>query len=438
MAPTIVRGIVARLSARTPDDAGSIYAKGPLVARAVLLARDTASTPTTVTGITSPKAINNNGMFALFGILGAAICVMMIWFFFWAKNGGFYFKKNDWDEYKSTVLRRRGPNGTLLSNATPSTNLGGGSVYKDVDDGSTEDATTVVTAATGTTGITGITGGVSDILGREKRRKKREQREREKERRREEKSNEKARKAQDKSKSRSSRKVNEEGVLIDEAAEAEAELYLREYRHEKAARVGGINKTSDSSNWDGSTNPSGSSAAPTESTVTSDLMSNRERTPTSTPTKKTNANGGGIRKVYSTADRNAAREQERIRAEARRLQERGQRASHSYSTSGGGGGGRRDFSWQHGEDASTPLRQIDETASSRIDDDGRSHVPGAWTDSGVAESDIGTKAYRHHIPGLSTNSDYSGGGGATEAQDYAYAEEKRKKRQQRSPAYRRD
>ena len=41
---------------------------------------------------------------------------------------GFYFKESDWDEYKSTVLRRKGPNGTTLSGATATTDLGGGSV----------------------------------------------------------------------------------------------------------------------------------------------------------------------------------------------------------------------------------------------------------------------------------------------------------------------
>ncbi|KAL9098759.1 MAG: hypothetical protein Q9163_005641 [Psora crenata] len=51
-----------------------------------------------------------------------------IWFFFWAKNGGFHFRKGDWEDYKSTVLRRKGPNGTTLSGATKTTWLGGGSV----------------------------------------------------------------------------------------------------------------------------------------------------------------------------------------------------------------------------------------------------------------------------------------------------------------------
>ena len=75
-----------------------------------------------------PTTISNNGIFALFGIIGAGLVLAGIWFFFWAKNGGFRFRKGDWAEYKSTVLRRKGPNGTLLSGATPSTRLGGGSV----------------------------------------------------------------------------------------------------------------------------------------------------------------------------------------------------------------------------------------------------------------------------------------------------------------------
>lgn len=51
-----------------------------------------------------------------------------IWFFLWAKNGGFQWSGHDWDDYKSTVLRRKGPDGKTLSNATKSTKLGGGSV----------------------------------------------------------------------------------------------------------------------------------------------------------------------------------------------------------------------------------------------------------------------------------------------------------------------
>ena len=442
MAPTL-NHLVSKISARSAGDPTRVFDGGPLAVRAMLLARDTSAATTTAVehgSVTNVEAINNKGIFALFGILGAAICVGMIWFFFWAKNGGFHFRNNDWDDYKSTVMRRRGPNGTILSNATKSTNLGGGSVYKDVDDHSTEDGRTVVTDVTGTSGsseMTGVTAGASDIMGREKRRKKREQRDRERERRREEKSNnekaaasEKKKKDKKDKKGRSSRKVNEEGVLIDEAAEAAAEAYLRDYRHEKAARVGGINKASDSSTWDGS-NPSASTAG-TESTVTSELIPNRERTPTSTPKK---SSGGGIRKVYSTADRNAHREEERLRAETRRTRERSQRASHSYTaalttTENRAEHSRRDFSWKHGEDVSTPLRQIEE-GSSHVDDEATSsHMPGGYAESGMEEeSDLGTKSYHCFIPGISSGGPVES---ASEQQDFAYVEDKRKQRKERS------
>ncbi len=421
---------------------------GPLVARSVLLARedDGKEHHDPEAGAIHPQNINNNAVFAVFGILGAAFVVVGIWFFFWAKNGGFYFKKNDWEDYKSTVLRRKGPNGTIYSDATPSTVLGGGSVYKDVDDGTTttgDDLTTVVSA---TTGITGITGGVSDFSGREKRRRKREQKEREKERRREEKTREK----EERKKKKSRRTVDAEGVIVDEDAEADAQEHLRSYRHEKAARVGGINREADGSTWDGSTNPSWSTASPshvaasseapsadTGSSVTSELLQNRERTPTTTPTKK---DAGRIRKVYSTADKNAARENERIRAEARRLQEKGRSA----------GPPKRDFSFTHGADETMALRRIEEAPSEITDTttttadndrnrrrearsrsrhraaastDSGSHVPGGWVDSEVGGSSVasvsesGTKVYTHshHIPT------------GTAVSDFAYQEEKRRR-----------
>jgi len=445
MAPAIINSLLAR------SDVGSL---GPLAARSVLLARDpSADNKDPATGAIRPQDINNNAVFAVFALLGVAFVVVGIWFFFWAKNGGFYFKKNDWEDYKSTVLRRKGPNGTIYSDATPSTILGGGSVYKDVDDGTTttgDDLTTVVSA---TTGITGITGGVSDFSGREKRRRKREQKEREKERRREEKAREK-----EERKNKSRRKVDGDGVIVDEYAEAEAQEHLRSYRHEKPARVGGINREADGSNWDGSTNPSWSTASPshaapstvdTGSTVTSELLNNRERTPTTTPTKKdANERGGrGIRKVYSTADKNAVRENERIRAEARRLQEKGRAAASSNV--------RRDFSFTRGADETMALRRIEEAptesvvsgsyvsestndyaerekrARSRSRHRGAapsegSRVPGSWVESEVGTpSEAGTKVYTHshHIPN-SNGSSVSG----SAVSDFAYAEEKRKKR----------
>lgn len=84
-------------------------------------------------GTFDPRNINNRGIFALFALLGASLVLASIWFFFWAKNGGFHWRKGDWEEYKSTVLRRKGPHGKTLSGATRSTDLGGGSVVADVD-----------------------------------------------------------------------------------------------------------------------------------------------------------------------------------------------------------------------------------------------------------------------------------------------------------------
>lgn len=75
-------------------------------------------------GVRPPETFNNKGYFALFAILGAAMVVVSIWFFFWAKNGGFHWEQGDWDDYKTTVLRRKDKNGKTLTNATPPTNLG--------------------------------------------------------------------------------------------------------------------------------------------------------------------------------------------------------------------------------------------------------------------------------------------------------------------------
>ncbi|MCJ1410646.1 hypothetical protein MMC19_004732 [Ptychographa xylographoides] len=85
-------------------------------------------------GAVPAAAINNNAVLALFGLLSASLVIASIWFFFWAKNGGFRFRKGDWDDYKSTVLRRKGPDGKTLSNATKSTELGGGSIVGSFDE----------------------------------------------------------------------------------------------------------------------------------------------------------------------------------------------------------------------------------------------------------------------------------------------------------------
>ncbi|KAH7632916.1 hypothetical protein B0T09DRAFT_332335 [Sordaria sp. MPI-SDFR-AT-0083] len=505
MAP-VLRALMARRLVVSGKD---IAALGPLAARAILLARDDDNKekdrPDPEQGLVHPQEINNNAMFALFGILGAAIVIGAVWFFFWAKNGGFYFREDDWDDYKSTVLRRKGPNGTIYSNATPSTILGGGSVYKDYDGMTEMDNTTVVS---GTTGITGITGGVSDIYGREKRRKKREQKERDKERRREEKAREKE------EKKRSKRKVGADGIMVDEEAEAMAQEQLRNYRSEKPARVGGINVASEASEWDGSTNPSwsgvGTSTVDSGSTVTEGLIQHqekRERSPSKKERDEERAarkeaerrerreqrerererdrelgrdrdrdrnpdrerekekKTGGIRKVYSTADKNASREAERLRAEARRLRERDRAAAAAGQREREQRSSKRDFSWQHGVDdeSSIALRRIDERGESVLDDvqeheegvvatgsggngkyarvnnndydeldevpplrTSRALVPSSYTGTEsdlMTESEVsGHKVYKHpvHIP--------VSGAESSVGSEVSYAEERRKKR----------
>ncbi|OTB05243.1 hypothetical protein M426DRAFT_22107 [Hypoxylon sp. CI-4A] len=450
--------IAARSSSNLPTPTEAISQLGPLAARSILLARDDSDSDDTTNkvdpskGSVKPQSINNTFVFVLFGLIGAAFVCGGIWFFFWAKNGGFYFKEDDWEEYKSTVLRRRGPNGTILSGATPTTQLGGGSVYKDVDDGRTE-YTGGLTQMTGDTGdtvstLTGITAGASDITGREKRRQKRERKEREREKKKDRRNREK-----------SGRRVGEDGVLVDEQAEAAAKDQLRAYRNEKAARVGGINKQAEGSEWDGSTNQDNST------TAGSDLLSNRQSTPTNTPTKKDRERGekserqsraaGGIRKVYSTADRTAHREDERLRAEARRLREKERREAGGKSGSGSGSGSgdvHRGFSFQRAKVNNHPTTAAASAVSSSVRestieeeetpsavDESHDHdhghgkylpAPGGWQSEVGTESDVGTKSYHHVIPGLSpsTAAGSSSNVGSNVGSSSDYAEEKRRKR----------
>lgn len=350
-----------------------------------LFARDDEPKPNMVKphGVLDPHDINNAGFFALFALIGVAFVVTGIWFFFWARNGGFYFKDNDWDDYKSTVLRRKGPNGTVLSGATKSTDLGGGSVYKNVGE---DDGTTVVTESTA---LSGVTAGPSDIAAREKRKHKLERRERERERER--------RKRRGDKKQCSGRHVGEDGGVLDETAEKEAQKELRSYRHEKPARVGGLNKQSEGSHWDGSTNAAESTAASSaESTAaSSDLLSNRQ----STPTRSTQQ--PAIRKVYSTTTTTAStdRETERIRSEARRLREESRTA-------------RRDFSYQRPGGADSALSE-------------------SLLEGSGGGSELGTKSYHHPMPELREREGGGSSGGENGGRDRERERERRREREER-------
>ncbi|KAJ5655966.1 hypothetical protein N7507_007916 [Penicillium longicatenatum] len=133
--------------------------RSPSISNNLVARSDSTSTSTSTIkygqGTIDPHSIKMQGLLALFALIGAAFVLGSIWFFFWAKNGGFHWRKGDWDDYKSTVLRRKGPDGRTLSNATKSTKLGGGSVvgkgytddgYTYTDETYTQTASTIMTA----------------------------------------------------------------------------------------------------------------------------------------------------------------------------------------------------------------------------------------------------------------------------------------------------
>lgn len=349
-------------------------------------------------GSIPPTKINNTAVFVIIGLIGAGFVVTAIWFFFQAKNGGFVFREGDWDEYKSTVLRRKGPNGTTLSGATESTDLGGGSVvgkrqrrmrYKDVEDQGSS---------------IGTRSEISEFKSayREPSEKKQKK----------EKKAKKHKKPKEKSRMRGG--GYEESIVSEMPEDA-----VRAYRHEKPAKVGGMNRVPEGSAFDGST--------VADSTIdgsvadSADLLMNRQSTPTNTPTKKTrrssHASDAETRQVRSTSENfwdssskkaeKVDRERERkIKEEARKLQEKGRAAS-----------SRRTFSYTAGDDASSTVSSsvADERQTRRERRQSRSpekRLAGSYAPSDAGTDVTGTKSYHHPIPGLSSN----------------YADERRKKR----------
>jgi hypothetical protein len=426
-----------------------------------LTARDSTNNIDPSKGVTPFDTVPNKFVFVVIGLIGAGFVITGIWFFFIAKNGGFYFSENDWDDYKSTVLRRKGPNGTTLSGATESTDLGGGSIvhgqskrsrwgrknkktkkngsgmekYKDLD----EEESTVGTRSE-------VYSDMSEV--REKSRKK-------------------------------SRLRGGDLGDVPESEYGDDIADLRAYRHEKPARVGGMNKESDSTIWEGSTNPEGS-------TVSDGLMENRERSPPSSPEKpkkqKPTKDQYKIRKVIGTvynpapsttssssfwdqhkSTRKTQREadttdDERIKAEAKKLQEKGraaQRRDFSFrvgddhsavgGAGGGAGGGGAANSLISARDAAAERererREREERRARREarrqsrsptkrDPEQRHLVPGSYADSSVGGSEVsgsgmgsevsgdtGTKSYPCYIPGLSS-----------EVAGTDYTDDRRKKR----------
>ena len=373
--------------------------------------RDTSQSIPHGSGTIQPTSVPTAAIFALIGIICAGFVLTAIWFFFIAKNGGFHFRKGDWDDYKSTVLRRKGPNGTTLSGATRTTDLGGGSVvgkrYRDSDSSVTgsafsEQEESLVGTETVVSEMTSITRGVGGRFQKEKtervaaasaaKKVKSEQRKRFREKgdRRE------------KSKLRDGESVGGDELEGDDLGDAA----IRSYRHEKPARVGGMNRAADGSAFESSVGGSEESST--------GLLAGREATPTNSPQKARRARErgesasptkerAGIRKVETV------READRVKAEARRLREKGRSA-----VGAGRGAGRRDFSYTPGDDLGSSV------SGSGVSGSG-SGMPGGYVDSEVS-GDTGTKSYKHVIPGLSGVA-----GGASES----YAEERRRRRAER-------
>lgn len=189
-------------------------------------------------GAVDPADINMQGVQAAISIICVAFILGIIWFFFWAKNGGFQFRKGDWEEYKSTVLRRKGPNGTTLSNATKSTRLGGGSIvgegYSDRDTNTYADETSTVYTGT----MTELSSSTAPIIkeknrdghddtstqytGDNRKTKRKTRRERE-----------------ERAKERKQREMRE--ADFENGHDGDVRAYMKE----KPARVGGINSAGD-------------------------------------------------------------------------------------------------------------------------------------------------------------------------------------------------
>lgn len=304
-------------------------------------------------GSIDPKNIKMQGLMALFAIIGAAFVLGAIWFFFWAKNGGFVWRKGDWEDYKSTVLRRKGPDGKTLSNATKSTKLGGGSVvgrgysddgYTYTDDTYTETATTITD---------------------EKPKKKRNF------------------KATAKQKLMRRRK--------DERWEGEADADVRAYREEKPARIGGMNREADGT-YHGSDYDS--SAPPTTRYNESEMSEVRDYA-YQAPRHSRHRNPSGFSFTAGSEDvLSQATEEHRLRDPSTRRQNRRREREHRRS-------------------AAAPAAPPSRTTSPRKKD--RRSVPGGFTEpldfsssgtraeyqySNVDTEDSGTKSYHHPIPGL--------------------------------------
>lgn len=343
-------------------------------------------------GTVDPNSINMQGLMALFAILGFAFVAACIWFFFWAKNGGFVWRKGDWEEYKSTVLRRKGPDGRTLSNATKSTKLGGGSIvgkgYSDYD-GYTESGMGYTDTATTVTNEKGEKG-EKEGGGKKKRGLK------------------------EAAKRKFMRRRADEQSWNGEEYEDDD---VRAYRQEKAARVGGINREAEGtyhgSDYDTSNPPTHYNRS--EMSEARDyayhppppraFSNTRRQSQRQSQSRNFSFIPGTEATESQITGTNDDHNDRRIREPtARRHNRRRERrrnlpppsSSSSSSHQGGGGGQRR----RERERRSMPGHLESSSGGTRSD---------LQSSNAYSEDESGTRSYHHPIPGLSKGYRREGG-----------------------------
>lgn len=366
-------------SLTTPNNALLPPSSSNLVSRSalepVLQPRSAMSTsPVRGAGSVPASSINMKGVQAVFALIGASFVLGAIWFFFWAKNGGFRWKKGDWEEYKSTVLRRKGPDGRTLSNATKSTKLGGGSVvgrgYSDHDDQSTTLGMSEVAPST-----------VPEKMRKVKNKVKN-----------------KARRTKPGETYTESPKVAKQRAQREEKWEGGADEEVRAYRHEKPARVGGINKVADGTyygtEYDSATNDGSAYGYYNHSNHSHDhsRRASRQASPNKRNSTRDFSYTAGTEETFSTVSDNSQRP---LRHSYQPQQHRSSRQSSPVKGPGMAHGARR----------------------------GERTMPGGYTEpynmgSVDGSSDTGTKSYHHPIPGLGRNGGgfRRGGGGLSDSE----------------------
>lgn len=401
-----------KLQQRFPD-----FLRSPAPWAAALRRRDPAPAPPPSyqpsSGTIAPESFNNKGLFALFALLGAAMVLAAIWFFFWAPNGGFRWRKNDWDDYKSTVLRRKGKDGKTLSNATPRTDLGQKSIAGTFDNERQEEMAEL-----------GSLGGFSDRPNHR----------------------EKSPREQRQHKPRTHRRHEP----LDDA--------VRAYRSERPARVGGMNRDHDGSHFDFTNSE--------RSETYSDVISNNSRTHLNPRAAAPDAAAAPPKKKGFLERRAAKRDRKRTDKAARqhagttptstpakpsgavrhRLEQRRGLDDDStvadHSEHHGSNGTRQTsesyYANMYRPQAGTGAGRAATSTQRRTEDRRRSGQPNAGRQaagfrrqdpkppgsfdaySEAGSSDTGTKMYSHHIPALSRGSRDVGGfrrGGASGRRD---------------------